>query len=229
MFFQKKSLMFDSDSIGQQLRLAREEKKIKLEVAAKKLLIKVDYLKALENNDHSKLPQGVYAKNFLREYARFLGLDYKSLVKEFSLDNTSGRISEPATLFERQIVPKKYLVVVPALIRNSLIIIVALICLIYIGFLVNKIFQAPYLNISYPEGDFSTKEKQLEISGQTESESEVQINGQVVQVSADGSFKRNIYLEPGLNTIMVSAKKKYSRSATVSRRILFENNPSLLP
>jgi len=227
MFFQKKSLMFDSESIGHQLRATREQKNLKIETIAKKLVIKVDYLKALEDNDRTKLPTGVYANNFLREYARFLGLDYRELVKQFASETEiSNNKTNP--LFERQIVAKKYLVAIPTLIRNSLIALIALVCLIYIIFLVNKIFQAPYLNIIYPANDFPTTQKELEIVGQTESESEVQINSQVVQVSSDGSFKKSIYLERGLNTIIVSAKKKHSRSATVTRRILFEDNPPSL-
>ncbi|MCX6793424.1 MAG: helix-turn-helix domain-containing protein [Candidatus Falkowbacteria bacterium] len=227
MFFQKKSLMFDSDSVGQQLRCAREQKNLKIEVVAKKLIIKVDYLKALEDNDKTKLPTGVYAKNFLREYARFLGLDYKSLLKEFSGEVVLNEDKNEA-LFERQVVAKKYLIAIPALIRNLLIGLAALLCLIYIVFLINKIFQAPRLIVSYPASDFQTTKKDLEIVGQTESESDVQINGQDVQVSNDGSFKKNIYLERGLNTIIVSAKKKHSRSARLTRRILFEDNtPSL--
>lgn len=189
MFFQKKSLIFDSDSVGNQLRSAREQKKIKIEVIAKKLLIKVDYLRALENNEKAKLPQGVYANNFLREYARFLGLDYRALVKQFTSEDAVP-IDNKEALFERQVVAKKYLVAIPTLIRNLIIATVALVCLIYIGFLINKIFQPPYLNISYPASDISTTEKQLVIVGQTEAESEVQINGQIVQVGNDGSFRR---------------------------------------
>jgi cytoskeletal protein RodZ len=227
MFFQKKSLLFDSGSVGQQLRSAREQKGLKIETVATKLIIKVDYLKALEDNNRTKLPAGVYALNFLKEYARFLGLDYKSLVKEFNSE-VDFKTNNKEALFERQIVAKKYLMAIPALIRNLIIGLIALVCLIYIGFLINKIFQPPYLNISYPASDTSTAEKQLDIIGQTEAESDVQINGQTVQVSKDGSFKKNIYLERGLNTIIVTAKKKHSRSATVTRNVLFEeNSPSL--
>lgn len=228
MFFEKKKLSADEETIGFQLRRTREQKGLKIETVARKLLINVNYLQALENNDKSKLPKGVYAKNFLKEYARFLGLDYKELVKQF-VDEIIPVVDTKKGLFERQVVAKKYLIAIPALIRNLIIGLVGLLCLIYIIFLVNKIFQAPNLVVTDPANDFSTTNKQLDIIGKSESETEVQINGQIVQVENDGSFKKSIYLERGLNTIIVSSKKKHSRSAVVTRRILFEDNsPSLL-
>lgn len=226
MFFQKKSLIFDSDSVGQQLRCAREQKNLKIEAVAKKLIIRVDYLKALEDNNKEALPKGVYTSNFLREYARFLGLDYKALIKQLA-DENNLLTKQPEALFERQVVAKKYLVAIPALIRNLIIALVALVLLVYIVFLVNKIFQAPYLAVSQPSADLQLQVKQLEIIGQTEAESTVEINGQSVQVVNDGSFKKDIYLENGLNTIIVSAKKKHSRAASVVRHVLYEaSSPS---
>ncbi len=224
MFFQKKPLSFNQESIGWQLKLAREQKKLKFETIAKKLIIKPSYLQALENNDFGKLPKGVYVRNFLREYARFLGLDHRSLLKQLDTE-ILGHKNEPA-LFERQVVAKKYLLAMPIVVRNFLIILVAAICLIYIVFLLNKIFKPPWLEIIDPAQDKSTTEQQLIIIGQTEPETNVLINGQLIKVNNDGKFSETIYLEPGLNTIVISAKKKYSQVATAIRRILLENPPT---
>jgi hypothetical protein len=53
-------------------------------------------------------------------------------------------------------------------------------------------------------------------------ETDVTINGQTVQVASDGNFGQIVYLEPGLNTIGVTAKKKYSRTASIVRNILYQ-------
>jgi cytoskeletal protein RodZ len=226
MFFQKKLLSFDRETIGQQLRTAREQKGLTIKAISKKLIIKADYLEALESGQHSKLPKGVYVKNYLKEYARFLGLDYRSLDEQFLNENKT--IKKLGGVFERQVVAKKYLIAVPIIVRNLLIGIIALFCLIYLGVLINKIFQAPFLIIDQPSSDMATTERQLIINGRTEPESDVTVNNQAVEVANNGSFKKEVYLEQGLNTITITSKKKNSRTALVVRRILFQEQTPLI-
>ena len=71
------------ETIGQQLRGARERKKISLEVAAQTTKIKADYLAALEANQFERIEAPVYVRGFLRIYAQFLGLESKPLVDQF--------------------------------------------------------------------------------------------------------------------------------------------------
>ncbi len=220
VFSSRKIASFDI-SVGEQLRRAREEKKLSLEVVAKKLLIRSSYLQALETGDRRRLPKGVYARNFLREYARFLGLDYRSLGEQF--DNETIKPQEQSGgLFERQIVAKRYLVAMPALVRNTIIIVVATLCVLYLGFLVKRIFEPPFLAIDQPTEDLTVTERQIELRGHTVPETDVTINGQTVQVSSDGTFGQTVYLEQGLNIIAVTAKKKYSRQTEMTRNVLFQ-------
>lgn len=222
MFFEKKQIAAE-ETVGSQLKQAREQKNLSLETAAARLNIKRDYLAALEQDDLKRLPTGVYARNFLREYARLLGLDFRALVQQFTKNERPT--DEPAP-FERQIVAKRYLVAVPVVVRNAIIALVALICLVYLGFLVDRIFQPPLLTLEYPAVDTTVQERRLEVRGLTAPETDVTINGQTVQVSVEGRFIKELYLEQGLNTITVVAKKKYSRPASVIRYVLFENTPT---
>lgn len=220
VFSSRKIASFDI-SVGEQLRRAREEKKLSLEIVAKKLLIRSSYLQALETGDRRRLPKGVYARNFLREYARFLGLDYRSLGEQFDSETIKPR-EQSGGLFERQIVAKRYLVAIPALVRNTIIIVVATLCVLYLGFLVKRIFEPPFLAIDQPTQDLTVTERQIELRGHTVPETEVTINGQTVQVSSDGTFGQTVYLEQGLNIIAVTAKKKYSRQTEMTRNVLFQ-------
>lgn len=221
LFFNKKPLSFDEHSVGRQLRQAREEHKMSLEIVSKKLAIQPKYLAALESGDRRQLPQGVYARNFLREYARFLGLDYKSLLRQFLEEDRFNPVSEEK-VFERRIVPKIDLLSVPILTRNIIIGIIAAVCLIYLGFLLKNIFSPPSLVLTEPAIDKTVFERQLKIAGQTEPEANVTINNQTIQVATDGSFYEEVYLERGLNTITVKAQKKYGQPAILNRYILFE-------
>jgi cytoskeleton protein RodZ len=60
------------DTIGQQLRSAREARKLSLQDVEKAIHIRAHYLEALENDDFSRMPSKVQARGFLRLYADFL-------------------------------------------------------------------------------------------------------------------------------------------------------------
>ncbi|ACX53022.1 transcriptional regulator, putative [Ammonifex degensii KC4] len=70
-------------SLGEKLREAREAKGLSLEEVTKATKIRSKYLRALEEENFDLLPGRVYAKAFLRTYARFLGLDEIQLAQEF--------------------------------------------------------------------------------------------------------------------------------------------------
>jgi cytoskeletal protein RodZ len=71
-------------SLGEQLRNTRESKNISLEDASKDVKISMRYLKALEECDYSEFPAQTYIKGFLTNYAKYLGLDPKSMLAQYS-------------------------------------------------------------------------------------------------------------------------------------------------
>lgn len=70
-------------TIGESLKRARKKMGLELDDVARSTKIAKMFLIALENDDISSLPQGVYARNFLRTYARFLKLDEDILTTEY--------------------------------------------------------------------------------------------------------------------------------------------------
>jgi cytoskeleton protein RodZ len=71
-------------SVGKSLRRARERKRITLAEVADSTRILTRYLMALEEDAPADAyPAPVYARAFLREYARFIGLDAEKLVAEW--------------------------------------------------------------------------------------------------------------------------------------------------
>ncbi len=82
-----------TDLIGQQLRQAREARRISLEQASQATLIRVRYLQALESGDLSILPSQAQARGFLRAYAGYLGLKADDLIRE--LDSPPAQTAAP--------------------------------------------------------------------------------------------------------------------------------------
>ena len=71
------------DDFGGKLRLARERRGISLRQIASSTKIAAAALEALERNDISKLPGGIFSRAFVRSYAVEVGLDPDETVKEF--------------------------------------------------------------------------------------------------------------------------------------------------
>jgi len=71
-------------SLGEQLRSARESKNISLEDVANDVKISKRYLKALEDGNYSEFPAQTYIKGFLSNYAKYLGLDPKAVLVQYS-------------------------------------------------------------------------------------------------------------------------------------------------
>lgn len=71
------------ESIGEFFRQVRETKGLTLDEVASKTRIHPDFLKALEEGNFAKLPDQVFAKGFVRSYARSLGLDEEDAMRCF--------------------------------------------------------------------------------------------------------------------------------------------------
>lgn len=68
---------------GARLREARERCGLSLRVIADATKISVRVLQALESNDISRLPGGIFSRGFVRAYALEVGLDPEQTVAEF--------------------------------------------------------------------------------------------------------------------------------------------------
>ncbi len=85
--------------IGQQLAEQRRRRSLSLADCEHATKIRAKFLAALEDDRVDGLPDPAYGRIFLRDYARFLGLDADALVTEF--DERHGALATPA---EHQVV-----------------------------------------------------------------------------------------------------------------------------
>ena len=71
------------DEFGHILREARETKGLTVKDVQQEIRINVAYIEALEQGEYDTLPSPVHARGFLRNYARFLGLDPQPLLDQY--------------------------------------------------------------------------------------------------------------------------------------------------
>jgi len=72
------------ESIGEFFKQVRETKGLTIDEVASKTRIRTDFVKALEDGNFAKLPDQVFARGFVRSYARSLGLDEDDAIHRFT-------------------------------------------------------------------------------------------------------------------------------------------------
>jgi transcriptional regulator with XRE-family HTH domain len=75
--------MSDRDTFGPRLRAERERRGISLDTIAAVTNVSADLWDGLERNDVSRWPSGIFARSFVRDYARAIGLDEAEVVNDF--------------------------------------------------------------------------------------------------------------------------------------------------
>jgi cytoskeletal protein RodZ len=98
--------------LGELLRHTREEKGISLEKAEEATRIRQKYLVALEEGQYDVLPTPGHIPGFLRNYARYLGLDVKEVEALYDRETSGHRFFEPGIFHPKDIdlAPRKPLV-----------------------------------------------------------------------------------------------------------------------
>lgn len=97
-----------SPSIGEQLRAARESRRLSLEDAFKATRIRIPYLQALENDNLEELPSKVHARGFLRLYASYLEItpeitNSNEITSTLPRDEKQAPVLKPEELVELEI------------------------------------------------------------------------------------------------------------------------------
>src|SRR4051794_38049668 len=79
-------------SVGDTLRRERIKRNHQLEQVSRELKISPRFLQAIEDERFEKLPGGVFAKAFVRQYGRMLGLNEEELASQV------GQMLEPPVI-----------------------------------------------------------------------------------------------------------------------------------
>lgn len=206
-----------SKDLGWELKTARENKNLKIEEVAKQTHIPLKYLEALENNRFFELPKAkAYRQAYIHELCKLYGLDFKSISYKFNCEGglkfltkhffpkTDRHSLQPFSLF----------------IKNFALISFVLFFVIYLGWQVHGIVTPPKLIVYSPiEGQISNR-AETAIQGETDKESQLEVNGKEIKVNEQGKFNDIILLSNGVNTITLSTTKKHGKTTTVTRHVV---------
>jgi cytoskeletal protein RodZ len=213
--FIKKSV--ETLTLGEKLKKIRSERRISLTDISRFTKIQLKYLENIEEGLYEKLPSDVYVKGFLKNYAKFLGVNGESLIRLYqkergikrSLDkNGNNCIKQP-----------EFLNISPWVFGPKAMIFLSLAILILAGFFyvykeLGSFANNPKLVILAPEADATTMNDWITIEGQVEKDAKLFINDQPVIIDDEGRFKENITLQAGTNFINVRCLNRFGKETS---------------
>jgi beta-lactam-binding protein with PASTA domain/transcriptional regulator with XRE-family HTH domain len=122
--------MIEQNKLGTILRTARENKGVTLAKAESSTRIRRKYLQALEEGRADDLPEPVFAKGFLRNYATYLGLDPQDVLELYYQDYGVERdVADVQPEIEPIRAPSR---LTPALLTAALALVVFLLVMYYL-------------------------------------------------------------------------------------------------
>ncbi|MFA5946295.1 MAG: helix-turn-helix domain-containing protein [Patescibacteria group bacterium] len=208
--------------LGEKLRTLRRSQAVSLEMLEKMTRVRKCYLEALEWGRYDELPDPMYTRNYLRSYSRALKADETYFLELY--EEESGRVDllSPHRLPRERVNKRKFFVATKAM--SALVLASFALCVIaYLGYQANRLLAAPNITLLNPQDSSAVSSALLPVSGfVTDKEVQVKINGKDVVVRDDDSFATTLDLSNGLNVITVEAKRRYSHTATILRRVVLD-------
>lgn len=73
-----------SQTLGEKLRQARDERGISIAEVAEQTRISPHYLELIEQDDYRTLPGGIFNKGFVKSYAKYVGVDEAEALQDYA-------------------------------------------------------------------------------------------------------------------------------------------------
>ncbi len=214
----------DPETIGAKLKQMRRRLAIPIEEAAHRTRIQKRYLKALEADAFCNLPEPIYTRNFLRTYVKMLGGDVNYFLKRYDEEcGTCDVLVDPLRLPRKKVAWFKFLVA-HRILKTLIIAVLGLGITGYIGWQIQSVLKPPVITVYEPMDGIATDKARVNVTGKTNEQVELFVNGSQVLPDASGYFSTVVDLERGLNIITIEGSKRYSRKAIFYRTVVFEED-----
>lgn len=114
-------------------------------------------------------------------------------------------------------------------IKKILAVLVILFIALYTLFEARGLIAGPILSVSSPLNGEIVYEPIVHISGNTNSITELTLNGKAIAVHENGYFSNAVVLKDGYNEIVLTAKDRFSREVSETLQIMHERSPLTVP
>ena len=206
-------------TVGQILRDKREEKLYSLEDIEKNTKIRKELLERLEKDDYEALPPVTFIQGFIKNYAKFLGLDAEKLLAIFRRDFESKK-HPPQILesFANPLKSKKFFLT-PSKVLGVVVVLIVMGFFAYLWVEYRGFVGAPNLAVNKPQDQQTVEIPSIEVEGKTDPEVKVMVNNQEIAVDGSGHFQEEVKLSATINNITVTATSKFGQTAKIERTV----------
>lgn len=201
---------------GEILKSERVKKGLSLEDVSQKTKIQVAFLQAIEEHNYHKLPSSSYAKGLVRNYAQSLGLNIEKVLAFFRREYEE---KVPPVKIPPQPIDAPLIALTPAKVLTFFVSAVIIVFLLVLFWQYKSFAGKPVLLVSYPLNQTILDRPFVTVSGRTDKDAKVFINGEETRVSTEGIFEQTVNLSSGLNKISVMARNKVGKESVVERMV----------
>ncbi len=198
------------------MRRRRNERRLSLLKAAAALTIPQRYLQAIESGDFQRIPLG-YRRLYLRDYARWLGIDEKHALALFRRDYPGAKAAS------RSFLPPRKNCLIRRLFTNWQFVSITAFILLIIGYLGLEyyLFQRP------PDLTLLPLPKKVHspfimVKGQAHRAITLKLNNRLLLLDEDGNFKRKVILMKGENWLYFEAVSPSGKKMVLKKEIVFQ-------
>lgn len=222
MVFVRRSLESEARTLGERLRLLRRTQAVTMDMLVTATRIQRRYLEALEWGRYHELPDPLYARNFIRAYARYLGADETYFLELFANEVARSDLLAPHRL-PRVRAKRALFLSVPQMFTAFLTLCIFFLGIFWLVSRVYVVFRPPELFVEDPGEESVTSVPYVLVQGSVlDTNISVQIGGQYVPLALNGSFAREVPLHVGPNTIRISARSRYSAEGVSERIVVYQ-------
>jgi cytoskeletal protein RodZ len=174
--------------------------------------IRRKYLEAIENDDYSGMPSLAYAKGFVRNYASHLGLDPVHIMAFFRRQTAESAKSSLLPKGMADPLNVSFIRLTPARFIGLVVAFLVITFFAYFAFQYRRVGIPPFLKVETPKDGILISERKIDVSGKTDPDATVAINGVSILVRPDGQFFDQVELKPGENRISVIATSRFGKT-----------------
>ncbi|EKD76652.1 MAG: Transcriptional regulator, XRE family [uncultured bacterium] len=212
----------NNETLGQKLKRQREQTHLDIADVAEALAIKPDYIEAIERSDYRALPSRVFVKNYVRNYTKFLKLNWVVVEPLLNEELQVYEVQPDIPTLKRHLTKQPLRIIQVVGLVGIIFLIVAVGA--YFSFEIGNIIQPPELKLEEVPTAVAADQRFITIAGQTDAEAIVSINDQVIPVQTDGRFSQAMALQAGSNVFKITSQTKRSRPNNQFLQIFVENN-----
>lgn len=204
-------------SVGEILKKERLKKGYTLAYVEKNIKVRGKFLTAIEENNWSFFTSKIYITGIIKNYARFLGLDYKRMQAFFRRE-----YEKKDDLDFKKKVSSSYLVSDTRKFVTILLSIVSFFFFLYFGYQIYMFVSPPKVVILKPTQSHFKRVEKITIKGKTEKEASVSIFGKRIYLDKEGFFTYELPLKQGVNTMTIEVIGANGKKVNIQRTYIKE-------